>query len=73
MLKNNNKLAVFILGVAVGAVAVSVMRTASFKKACAKTLGASMRLKEEAAAFIETVKEDAQDIVAEAEYHKDSK
>ncbi len=60
------KLGCFAIGVAVGGVAVAVARTAGFKKVCSKVIGAGLKLKDEAATFVETVKEDAQDIMAEA-------
>lgn len=64
-----SKLGAFAIGVGVGATALAVMKTAGFKKVCSKVVGAGMQLKDEAAAFVETVKEDAQDIVAEAKYN----
>ncbi len=64
-----NRLGIFLLGVVVGGVTVSVVRSAAFKRACSKVVGAGMQLKEEAAAFMETVKEDAQDIIAEARHN----
>ena len=39
------------------------------KKACAAVVGKGLQLKDDAAAFAESVKEDAQDIVAEAKYN----
>ncbi|UTC76919.1 hypothetical protein E4O04_02375 [Treponema sp. OMZ 799] len=62
----------FALGVAAGGAAVLLARNASFKKACAKVIGAGLKLKDEATAFVETVKEDAQDIMAEAAYNKEA-
>ncbi|AIN93725.1 DUF6110 family protein [Treponema putidum] len=62
----------FALGVAAGGAAVLLAKNAGFKKACAKVVGAGLKLKEDAAAFVETVKEDAQDIVAEAAYNKEA-
>ncbi|UTC62794.1 hypothetical protein E4O05_02530 [Treponema sp. OMZ 787] len=62
----------FALGVAAGGAAVLLSRNANFKKACAKVVGAGLKLKEDAAAFVETVKEDAQDIMAEAAYNKEA-
>ncbi|UTC67031.1 MULTISPECIES: DUF6110 family protein [unclassified Treponema] len=62
----------FALGVAAGGAAVLLARNAGFKKACAKVIGAGLKLKDEAAAFVETVKEDAQDIMAEAAYNNES-
>ena len=62
----------FALGVVAGGAAVLLARDAGFKKACAKIIGAGLKLKDDAAAFVETVKEDAQDIMAEAAYNKDA-
>ena len=68
-----SKLGAFAIGCAVGAAAIAVVRTPGFKKVCAKVIGAGLQLKDDAAAFVETVKEDAQDIVAEAKYNNEKK
>ena len=68
-----SKVGAFAIGCAVGVVAISIVRTAGFKKVCAKVVGAGMQLKDDAAAFVETVKEDAEDIVAEAKYNNSQK
>ncbi|MGN0728847.1 hypothetical protein [Treponema sp.] len=60
------KLGTFFIGAACGVAAYNLMKTPAFKKACASVIGKGLQLKEEAAAFAETVKEDAQDILAEA-------
>jgi len=62
----------FALGVVAGGAAGLLARNANFKKACAKVVGAGLKLKDDAAAFVETVKEDAQDIMAEAAYNKEA-
>ena len=62
----------FALVVVAGGAAVLLARNANFKKACAKVVGAGLKLKDDAAAFVETVKEDAQDIMAEAAYNKEA-
>lgn len=62
----------FALGVAAGGAAVLLAKNAGFKKVCAKVVGAGLKLKDDAAAFVETVKEDAQDIMAEAAYNKET-
>lgn len=67
-----SKLGAFAIGCAVGATTIAIVRTAGFKKACAKVVGAGLQLKDEAAAFVETVKEDAQDIVAEARHNNEA-
>ncbi len=66
-----SKLGAFAIGVGVGVTALAIVRTAGFKKCCAKVVGAGLTLKDEAAAFVETVKEDAQDIVAEAKHNNE--
>lgn len=65
-----NRWLAFGLGVTVGVVTVSAVRSPMFKKACAALIGKGMQLKEEAAVFAESVKEDAQDIIAEAKHQK---
>lgn len=60
----------FILGAVVGAAAITLVKTPAFKKGAAKIVSAGMQLKNDASAFIESVKEDAEDITAEAEYNK---
>ncbi len=62
------KLGAFVAGAACGIVAYELVKTPAFKKACAAIVGKGLQLKDEAAAFAESVKEDAQDIVAEAKY-----
>lgn len=62
----------FALGALAGVAAVSIAKTPAFKKACATVVGQGMKLKEDAAAFAESIKEDAEDIVAEATYNKEN-
>lgn len=69
----SNKWVAFGVGVAAGAVAVSLIKNPAFKKACAAVVGKGMQLKNEAAAFAESVKEDAEDIIAEAKYNNQKK
>lgn len=64
-----SKIGAFAIGVGVGVATVAIVKSAGFKKCCAGVVGAGMKLKDEAAAFVETVKEDAEDIVAEAKYN----
>ena len=64
------KLGAFAMGVAVGGVTLAIVKTAGFKKVCSKVVSAGMQLKDEAASFVETVKEDAEDIKAEAAYNQ---
>jgi len=56
-----------------GAAIVSLVRTPAFKKACAAVVGKGLQLKDDACAFAESVKEDAEDIVAEAKYNNAKK
>ena len=53
---------------ACGIVAYNLVKTPAFKKACASVVGKGLQLKDEAVAFAESVKEDAQDILAEAKH-----
>lgn len=62
----------FAIGAIAGIAAVSIVKTPGFKKACAAVIGKGMQLKEDAAAFAESVKEDAEDTVAEAKYNKEN-
>ena len=73
MVFGTNKWLAFGLGVATGVAVVSLVKNPAFKKACAAVVGKGMQLKDEAAAFAESVKEDAQDIVAEAKYNNQKK
>lgn len=68
-----NKWVAFGVGVVAGVAAVSLIKNPAFKKACASVVGKGLQLKDEAAAFAESVKEDAQDIVAEAKYNNQKK
>ena len=63
----------FLIGVAVGAAAVCVVRTQAFRKGCAKLIAAGNQLKDDAVEFFETVKEDADDAAAESAAKKSSK
>ncbi len=67
-----NKWAAFGIGVAAGIAAVAIVRSPAFHKACASVVGTGLRLKDDAVAFAESVKEDAQDIVAEAKYNNEN-
>lgn len=66
------KLGAFAIGVAVGGVTLALVKTTGFKKVCSKVISAGMQLKDDAASFVETVKEDAEDIKAEAAYNKNA-
>ena len=69
----SNKMVVFGLGVVTGVAAVSLIKNPAFKKACSAVVGKGLQLKDDAAAFAESVKEDAQDILAEAKYNNQKK
>ena len=69
----NNKCVAFSVGVVAGAAIVSIVKTPAFKKACAAVVGKGLQLKDDAAAFAESIKEDAQDIIAEAKYNNEEK
>ncbi len=62
------KISSFVLGAACGIVAYNLVKTPAFKKACASVVGKGLQLKDDAVAFAESVKEDAQDILAEAKH-----
>ena len=66
------KLGAFAIGIAVGGVGLAIVKTAGFKKVCSKVVSAGLQLKDEAASFVETIKEDAEDIKAEAVYNKNA-
>lgn len=65
----SNKMVIFGLGVVTGVAAFSLIKNPAFKKACSAVVGKGLQLKDDAAAFAESVKEDAQDILAEAKYN----
>ena len=56
----------FAVGAVAGVAAYTLIKTPAFKKACASLIGKGLQLKDEAAAFAESVKEDAEDIVVDA-------
>ena len=68
----SNKWVAFGVGVAAGIAAAAIIRTPAFKKACVAVAEKGLQLKQEAIAFAESIKEDAQDIVAEAAYNQPS-
>ncbi len=61
-----DKWGIFALGALAGVAAVSIAKTDAFKKACAAVVSQGIQLKNDAAAFAEAVKEDAQDMAAES-------
>lgn len=69
----SNRWFAFGIGVVAGVAAVSLVKNPAFKKVCASVVGKGLQLKDEAAAFAESVKEDAQDIMAEAKFNNEKK
>ena len=61
-----SKWGIFALGALTGIAAVSIAKTGAFKKACAAVVSTGMQLKDDAAEFAESVKEDAEDMKAAA-------
>ncbi len=62
----------FIAGAIAGIAAVKVFKTDSFRKGCARILSTGLGIKNDATEFVETVKEEAEDLSAEAEQKKNS-
>ncbi len=55
----------FLIGVAVGVAAAAVVKTSAFRKGCAKIVAGGLQLKDDAAEYFATIKEDAEDVKAE--------
>ena len=68
-----SKLGIFFLGAAAGVVVTALLRTETAKKAIAKVIGAGMEIKDKATEYVETVKEGAEDVAAEAREAKEEK
>ena len=66
----DNKWGIFAIGVCVGLATAAIAKTPAFRKACAAVVGAGFKLRDEAAVLAQSIKEDAEDIVAEAKYQK---
>ena len=64
-----NKLLYFLAGVAVGGIIVYSVRSPQMRGLLAKAAGKGLKLKEDAAALIESIKEDAEDFAAEAKHY----
>ena len=64
----NKTVTVFLAGAVVGIATVALVRSTAFRKGATKLVCAGMQLKKDASAFVESIKEDAEDAVAEAEY-----
>ena len=56
-----------LIGVAIGATVATLVRTQAFRKGCARVMSAGLQLKDDASEFVESLKEDAEDIKAEAD------
>ena len=65
MFNNISKTGVFFLGALAGIAVIAMMKSKTVQKGCAKIVAAGKQLKDEAQAFVETVKEDAEDIAEE--------
>ncbi len=59
----------FLAGIAVGGFLVYSARSPQVRSLLAKAAGKGIQLKEDAAALIESIKEDAEDILAEAKHN----
>ena len=66
MFNNISKTSVFFIGALAGMAIIALMKSKTVQKGCARVIAAASKLKDEAQAFAETVKEDAQDMVEEA-------
>ena len=64
----NKTVTAFLVGAVAGAALVTFMQTPVFRKGASKLVSAGMQLKKDASAFVESIKEDAEDVAAEAEY-----
>lgn len=60
----------FLIGAVAGIAAVQILKTGCFRKSCAKVMSAGLKLKSDATQFVEEVKEEAEDLTAEAEQKK---
>lgn len=65
MFTNISKTSVFFLGALAGIAIVAMLKSKTVQKGCAKIVAAGKQLKDEAQSFVETVKEDAEDIAEE--------
>ena len=65
MFNNISKTGVFFLGALAGIAIVAMLKSKNVQKGCAKIVAAGKQLKDEAQSFVETVKEDAEDIAEE--------
>ena len=65
MFNNISKTGVFFLGALAGIAVVAMLKSKTVQKGCAKIVAAGKQLKDDAQSFVETVKEDAEDIAEE--------
>ncbi|MBQ9214874.1 MAG: YtxH domain-containing protein [Bacteroidales bacterium] len=65
MFNNISKTGVFFLGALAGIAVVAMLKSKTVQRGCAKIVAAGKQLKDEAQSFVETVKEDAEDIAEE--------
>lgn len=54
-----------LLGIAIGAVGATLLKSSTVRKGCAKLIAGASQLKDDAAEYLATIKEDAEDIKAE--------
>ena len=64
----NKTVTAFLAGAVAGVALAAFVRTPAFRKGASRVVSAGMQLKKDAAAFVESIKEDAEDAAAEAEY-----
>lgn len=60
----------FLIGAVAGIAVEKLLKTACFRKSCARIMSAGLKLKTDATQFVEEVKEDAEDLTAEMEQKK---
>ena len=60
----NKTVTAFLVGAVAGAALVTFMRTPAFRKGASRLVSAGMQLKKDASAFVESIKEDAEDSAA---------
>jgi hypothetical protein len=68
----NKKVISFIGGVAVATIGVKVLKSQTVRNAAVKTIAGGLKLQECAQTAFETLKEDAQDLHAEARLNKNA-
>ncbi len=59
-----------LIGGLIGGALVAFAQTQTFRKGCAKVVAAGLQLKDDASEFLESVKEDAEDVAAESKEKK---